>query len=334
MPRTEVLNFVSEALRDLRFPEVSTDYARNFELDLLVDQGVARLLKEAVHFQLDTGGRILDDDLKGLTPELTKLPFPVISLSYRVTPSTPEEMPPGATATPHRITLAFEITERNVDLLTHLETTTTTPGLLQRYGYLLQAQRKQLTSAIGKGYIGVADIASYPRNLTGKERMWMTYPFLALINNKMDVWATTCTILLPVNAGRMSEQYGEDKVIDIAALDTSTSVIAVRELCEALSCRNVTHELLGIGGLNKKASKASRKHALPQTEMRILTIEAPIKSSSKVSQGGTHTSPREHLRRGHIRRLPTHNIWIQSTIVNAGVGGKIIKKYHVTKDNT
>jgi hypothetical protein len=38
----------------------------------------------------------------------------------------------------------------------------------------------------------------------------------------------------------------------------------------------------------------------------------------------THRSPREHLRRGHIRIYQSgRRIWVNSTLVNAGVGGRI-----------
>jgi len=43
---------------------------------------------------------------------------------------------------------------------------------------------------------------------------------------------------------------------------------------------------------------------------------------------GTHRSPREHVRRGHVRRYADgKKIWIQSMVVNPGNGGKVTKDY-------
>jgi hypothetical protein len=49
------------------------------------------------------------------------------------------------------------------------------------------------------------------------------------------------------------------------------------------------------------------------------------------ASGGTHASPRVHLRRGHIRRLPGKNIWVNATIVGNSDLGVVIKDYSVTK---
>jgi hypothetical protein len=46
--------------------------------------------------------------------------------------------------------------------------------------------------------------------------------------------------------------------------------------------------------------------------------------------GGTHASPRTHLRRGHIRRVGPKRIWIQNTIVNPGQRDFVHPSYKVT----
>ena len=63
-------------------------------------------------------------------------------------------------------------------------------------------------------------------------------------------------------------------------------------------------------------------------ETKILTIKPSVRSSS-AEKGGSHTSPRQHLRRGHIRRLDSGNIWVNSCVVGSAEKGRIDKSYRV-----
>jgi hypothetical protein len=104
----------------------------------------------------------------------------------------------------------------------------------------------------------------------------------------------------------------------------------VRENCEllllflnTLACSNVAIE----ASIPSKQPKAS-KGALPFDIYHVLSV----RSSSEGGQdhGGTHRSPREHLRRGHIRRLSTgKKIWINAVVVNAGAGASVLKDYRL-----
>jgi hypothetical protein len=89
----------------------------------------------------------------------------------------------------------------------------------------------------------------------------------------------------------------------------------------ALACSNVHTEKLP----PRKPSKTLG--ALPFDEYHVLTIDRPA-GTGNGHAGGSHRSPREHLRRGHIRRLPTGSkIWVNAAVINAGAGGKIRKQY-------
>lgn len=98
---------------------------------------------------------------------------------------------------------------------------------------------------------------------------------------------------------------------------------AVVSFLNALSCSNV-----GIERIGKPRAKKLPAAALPFDEYHVLTIKS---KGSSVDLGGSHRSPREHLRRGHIRRLSDgRRLWINATVVNAGVGGVITKDYALT----
>lgn len=106
--------------------------------------------------------------------------------------------------------------------------------------------------------------------------------------------------------------------------DYQDELSVLMHFLNALSCSNVKSERLN-------TPKKKVKSALPFDEYRVLTIDCPRGS---VGNGNAHDgisrSPREHLRRGHIRRLEDgRRLWINATVVNAGKGGKISKDYTV-----
>lgn len=110
-------------------------------------------------------------------------------------------------------------------------------------------------------------------------------------------------------------------IIKIAALP-------VFELIEALSCRNVTtanHQ-----EAYKNNAKRIKDGKLPIYETKMLVIDTKATPAEYRGSGGSHASPRQHLRRGHIRRHPTAgNLWINSCVVGDPSKGVINKSYAV-----
>lgn len=108
------------------------------------------------------------------------------------------------------------------------------------------------------------------------------------------------------------------------------------ELVEVLACNNVYYEPA------KKPKYGSRKAKPVGYHYQTIWIDTKVgaKKATEVlgnrsggtansnGEGGTHR--REHLRRGHIRRLANGNaIWINSMVVNAGVGERVDKEYRI-----
>lgn len=109
------------------------------------------------------------------------------------------------------------------------------------------------------------------------------------------------------------------KDVNLQFGDIQCEVGAVVSFLNAMACTNVAASRIQA----RKAKKV--KGALPFDEYHVLTIKS---KGSSVDLGGSHRSPREHLRRGHIRRLSDgRRLWINATVVNAGVGGVITKDY-------
>lgn len=122
-----------------------------------------------------------------------------------------------------------------------------------------------------------------------------------------------------------------DKWKALAYTSMSPAQSAVFSLIEALSCSNVGSEPLPVRKANKGALK---RGVLPFDEYRVLTVRPGHGSSSAdgdIHLGATGRSPREHLRRGHIRRLQNgKKIWVNAHVVNAGAQGKLHKTYNIT----
>lgn len=95
-----------------------------------------------------------------------------------------------------------------------------------------------------------------------------------------------------------------------------------------LGCSNVdTADNPAPSALNKKRAKA-RKY--PVLEYKTLVLKIDAQRTSGKAGGGTHASPRVHLRRGHVRRLESgQRVWVQACVVGS-THGMVLKDYRVS----
>lgn len=96
----------------------------------------------------------------------------------------------------------------------------------------------------------------------------------------------------------------------------------------ALGCSNVaTVDNIPPAAINKKRAKSGK---FPIMSHKTLVIVVDDKKASGQPMGGTHSSPRVHLRRGHIRNLGSgKRVWVQSCVVGSK-HGIVTKDYRVT----
>jgi hypothetical protein len=94
----------------------------------------------------------------------------------------------------------------------------------------------------------------------------------------------------------------------------------------ALSCSNVGHTKI-----RNSYDGKQKKGALPFDDYHILTLRQ--REAGRFDSGIRHLdrhSPREHLRRGHVRHYPSGvKLWIEAVLVNAGTEGSINKTYKI-----
>ena len=106
-----------------------------------------------------------------------------------------------------------------------------------------------------------------------------------------------------------------------------SSVKTVLQFLNILACSNVSVEHSPAPGGKRKEG------ALPFDSYKYLSVGQVSDgcSGGNGGGGGSHRSPREHLRRGHIRRLGTGKTgWINAMVVGRKEGaGRVYKKYEV-----
>lgn len=172
---------------------------------------------------------------------------------------------------------------------------------------------------------GVAFFVFAMRNFHGEWRLQPVGSAVPLNWDSTDGRAYMKTI--PILPESYAEAINEESFLS----EQSADIYTVLELVEALSCKNVsTQPTEKIDAkVNERRIKAGK---LPVYETRVLVIDAPQTQSNTATSGsGKHESPRQHLRRGHIRRLESGNIWVNACVVGDPLKGKINKSYQINK---
>lgn len=129
-----------------------------------------------------------------------------------------------------------------------------------------------------------------------------------------------------------ANEYGDRVGIKFSCADNRVPLSDYMDEIGALLCFLNVLQCSNVCAKRSEPKKSGKKikTALPFDTYHILTIDAPGKAAEGTSIVG-HRSPREHLRRGHIRRLEdSRRIWVNATVVAAGRGaGAVTKDYAV-----
>lgn len=78
--------------------------------------------------------------------------------------------------------------------------------------------------------------------------------------------------------------------------------------------------------LNKKRLERGRT---PLVAYKTLTLTKPAVIVETTPRGGTHASPRLHVRRGHFRNARGRQTWVKPTVVGDKARGMVMKSYRV-----
>lgn len=307
----QALNYPTQALEGLeKFAKAlfrSGAYEDVRRVKLICDT-----IHAATHFQIPDGGRILDDNLRGIRGQQMDivLPFPEITVSFALPASHHKDIPGLPVIATRRMPIAFESGD-NVNMVSVYRADEVDMWSVSPVGIRFNRKNWEPTDQDIPGTFGtISDTMD-----AGKTPRFVGKPF----------------IILESYVNELIKLHGYDDAMRIA-MDDNADIGSIFELIEALSCKNVGHE-----PISKVESKVNERRAksgkLPLFDIHTLTIEAPGRTGPRREhQGGTHASPREHRRRGHIRRMPNgEKKLIFPVIVNPGVGvpgGKSTKTWY------
>lgn len=318
-------NYAAQAERDLRIGAESLK-RNGMSVDALIFDAHANLLRDSVKFVIPDGGTIFDDDLRGLKGIEFNLPYNSIAIEYFI--------PDGGASCGDGIETPFGRGDASIEVKKRIALADIVPFSMLE----LIAQRpiKEILAPMfwenGENEcvsIKYLDFSEFIKMWTlGHAQCFI--PKTTLINSYRREYVSSVAPLLPDMCEMMIGAYGEKQYIANALQDVSSQVRVVFELCEALTCTNVESAIhqAASAKVNAKRIKAGK---LPIYETRVLTVKPTREAGeSRGPLGYDRNGPRQHLRRGHVRRLPTgKNTWIQSCVVGSLKNGLIHKSYEI-----
>jgi hypothetical protein len=290
-----------------------------------------RYAEKGVKFVIPPNGVFFDKGLKSIDGMPLRLPYPICVLEYEVTN--------GIEDSKERIIVAKE-TPTGIELYVlhscNIEGWSSVPGHMQVdrvEGYdTLKLETRSAMDVVRSTYQNILKDPSTFLDVLGTKwaqrivaegdsdgKLWQL--LLDSIEGDADTPKTSIAgvLMRTTTVGPMAEG-GSTALADALNIEFKT----VLAFLEVLRCSNVQAVPTG----KKPAWKKDGSHK--NSIYKVLTINGNNVGRSNESQGGTHASPREHLRRGHVRRLKEGRcVWVNATIVCRGASGSVEKDYKV-----
>lgn len=274
---------------------------------------ISRDLERAVKFVLPDGGRVVDDyrGVARLFHDL-RLPFPVVALEYRSTGVVADHETPSS----KRIALVWDGRHAVPSLLQARGAAV--PGApclyVQSISYMDDYGLWAPVMATAHVDLTLAPVVPQEGDVSPLE--------MELVRHRLrpgfEKTPAFPIRFLPHMPAVVQQLGGEEAADAIFRADSADEISAALAFAAVSSCANVRMQAVPAPGpLNAKREKGGK---VPFFETRVLEIEQDgfvVRAGEAAGRGGTHASPRAHLRRGHIRHVGDRNVWINATTVNA-----------------
>lgn len=274
----------------------------------------AKTIDLAIKFALPDGGFIINDELRGIEGQDVRLPFPHITVEY-FKPET-RDIRAGSIPCNKRLILAseFELAEGEVWI----------------------AVTALFFDPAREVWSPCAHASLVPSKWSeGREGLPLANPSFA----KGVKMKGKIVPVLPEYLEAYKSNGGKPLNYEELVSDIADEAAIVLELLEALSCSNVSYKPIQALDSAKNA-KRIKNGKLPMYETYELYVEG--KGGANGGNGDNrlladdagHNSPRQHLRRGHIRVLQSgRRVWVNACIVGNPEVGVIEKSYSLKKAN-
>jgi hypothetical protein len=256
----------------------------------IVEATAARARENGVIFTLPAGGVLTDRKIKSFSGDLLRPPYKYVILEYV---GSPGAIPAGYTACPKRVVIA-------IDMGTFVSV----------LPCLFNEREGRWIPHIYMGTFSYTD-----------PNVFYTKGGVAHIKVQYDV-------NLPVIFGAIRQQWTgtPEALTQQIASDLADEMNAYIDFCYVLHHNEVTLDDV----LPDKAKNKMRR-ALGKTPLftyKVLTIGKKKRKSQHL--GGTHASPRSHLRRGYYRTSQNGvRHWVQPCMVKGDTDGFVHKDYKV-----
>lgn len=333
MTALTALNYSAHALEDLvRFRDVVGLF---FYLDGRIADSLVKMLRDSVKFILPDHGQLLDpNSLTKTHLDLLRLPFPCIALEapYSGDLVIKEFAGMEQMSCSRRIALCWDI-ETTPDVLSHLrmpyDQDGTRGAMVLPISYI--DSEKTWTPGIGGVFlphendflcIDPEEAPDYQRNEYEAMKKAGHAP------KKLKTFVSSPFILFPEQFERT---FGDDRETGFQTIlhDSREEAQMLVEACAVMNCENVGLDVLKPSAkLNKARAAKGRQEFFSYHVLALAPGRLSAQSAS--AGGGTHASPRMHLRRGHIRRLEKKNVWVRDAIVGMDAEGSVTKSYRIS----
>lgn len=271
--------------------------------DKFVINTVLDMVIKAQHFVLPNDGKILANGYHGIKGELLHLPYPSITIE---TFTPPDDI--------------IKTYYKQVFLATELPS---------REAYLGQISEEEEG---GHSRIAIVSLIAYGNG------NWSVLPVGVILNREWDKIpidhginrnAQTQLILPEVFHNAYYTEEMRTKAYEAMSGQCGRAIRTVLELCEALSCQNISEIVYQEGSKPRTTKVKSNKPPLWETKSLVINItkKERVTSGLKITD---RKKPYQHLRRGHIRRFKNGNkIWINNMVIAADNGPLIDKNYKI-----
>lgn len=323
-------NYVGQAIKDCK--SILDRLQAEDKPGWTVYEYITEQLESAQHFVLPDGGAIFNDGFKGLAKLPLRLPYPAITVEYWE-PFTEEEIKTieakGQAAISKRLILITQL-DNPEEVVLEEGVSFEADMILYQLAYLPTKYYPQLPHT---GW------SIYPFAWQ-MHREWQNpkYGPVPLVDKYSGI--TLYGMPLPLFPHILTNDGATEyrKWIGSIANDMGPEICAAMELCEALTCTNVDTEYHCKGDIDinrrREADGKTPIHDIKRLVVHTTQSRSDWKhSGNKAYQGLV----KEHLRRGHIRRLQADkykekkNIWINNMLVGAKEKGTVQKTYVITK---
>jgi hypothetical protein len=291
-------------------------------LDAGLTERLLTFMQRSVHFTMPDNGRILNDDLRAIEGLPIRLPFPDITLEYYVERNERLLQGDANIYVPKRVIYAMERSKAEMEHFFNASLGKEDSErliLVMAFNYI-EGNWMPLPAGFlmgcstweGGDDIVPVDTIPAPEGTYGDKKI-----------------AGKTLPMFPEFYGRVEKMYGKEIALTHTSHDIAIEVSALLEFLEALACSNV--EISTLQEAHPRNERRIRDGKLPLYETKVLTVRPRHASGKAGTTFDSRSSPREHLRRGHVRRYASgERIWINSVVVNAGTqAGKIDKSYRI-----